>query len=179
MTTKLQQRYHIKTAAFGARGCSCSCKPCDCDPCTCGDEVRPPLWRVSGYHIQSGTIDGSDVSGLFLLSLAQPSEKDNTIWQETLLVDENATQEQIMLLLNIFEDQLESLPAEIEQRISARRAIYTVPMRYTLEKGENQLHVDFVPRASNRLREGASAFPQPWSYHGPMAQREQFVLSYS
>jgi hypothetical protein len=178
MTIELQQRYQIKGAAFGARGCSCSCSPCDCNPCKCGDEVRPPRWRISGYHIQSGTIDGNDVSGLFLLSLAQPLG-DSALWQEALLIDENATQEQIMTLLSIFEDQLESLPAEIETRVLSRKALYTIPMRYASETAEPQLHVDFVPATATRLREGNTVLPRPWNYHGPMALREHFALSSS
>ena len=177
MTTELQRRYQIKGAAFGARGCSCSCNPCDCNPCTCGDEMRPPRWRVSGCYIQSGTIDGKDASGLLLLSLAQPVEKRSTIWQETLLVDKNATEEQITTLLSIFEDQLESLPAEIETRILTKKAVYRTSMHYTTESGEPQLQIAFVPDAITRIRAGIAVLPQPWSYQGPMALRDHFALS--
>jgi hypothetical protein len=174
MTTELQRRYQIKGAAFGARGCSCSCSPCDCDPCTCGDEVRPPRWRVSGYYIQSGIVDDKDVSGLLLLSLAQPLEERSTIWQETILVGANVAQEQITALLDIFEDQLKSLPAEIEPRILTERTIYRTPMHYN---AESQLRVAFVPYVATQLRTGIAVPPQPWHYEGPMALRGHFAMS--
>jgi hypothetical protein len=132
---------------------------------------------MSGYHIQSGTIDGKDASGLFLLSLAQPVEEQSTIWHETILVDENVTWEQITALLSIFESQLESFPAEIETRILTQKAVYRALIHSNAKAAGNHLHVAFVPDAASRIREGSALLTQPWSYQGLVALREHFALS--
>lgn len=166
---------------FGARGCvsSCSCDPCDCDPCGCGDSHHEgpnyPRWRVSGYHIVTGEIQGLDVSRLTLLSLAQPmTEGQNEQWQEVLLVDDRATREQIMALLMHYESQLESIPAEVEIHPDAQRAVYQVPLEYHKNDTELSLHVQFTPVVTACVRQGADhMMPRDWSYDGPMALRER------
>ena len=117
MKTILDQRVRLKGEEFGARGCSgCSCDPCDCNPCNCGESLLPsfPAWRVSGYRMTSGVIQGVDVSQYLVLSLAQPiGEGATDEWQEVILVDQQATPAQIEVLLAVCEDRLESIPAEV------------------------------------------------------------------
>ena len=165
---------------FGARGCasSCSCDPCDCDPCGCGDSHHDspnyPAWRVSGYYITTGEIQSLDVSGLTLLSLAQPAvEGDNGYWQEVLLVDSGATHEQIIVLLSQLEGQLESMPAEVGAYSHTLRAVYQVPLAYRHQNNGLSLHIQFNPEAAILIRQGADGSPvRGWSYDGPMALRE-------
>lgn len=183
MTAELQLRTQVKGTAFGVRGCvsstssaSCTCNPCDCNPCTCGGKVLPPRWRVSGYYIEEGTIEARDVAGVVLLILAQPSfAGDNDHWQQTILVDEQATQEQIAALLTTFEDGLDSLPAEVKAHTATKKAVYKVPMHYKTGTDSSWLHVEFVPQRATMIRPGAPS-PQAWSYHGPIALREQINL---
>ncbi len=120
-------------------------------------------------------MQGLDVSGLTLLSLAQPTtEGQNEHWQEVLLVDGKATREQIMALLMQFEGQLESMPAEVGTYPHTQRAVYQVPLEYTNEKNELSLHVQFTPVATACVRQGADHVTlHNWSYDGRMALRER------
>ncbi len=173
-------RLKIVGETFGARGCasSCSCDPCDCNPCGCGDEHHEgpnyPAWRVSGYSIVTGEIEGLDISNLVLLSLAQPvREGENEHWQEVLLVESRATQEQIMALLAQFEGQLESMPAEVGTYARTLRPVYQVPLVYHHQNNELSLHVQFTPEVAMLVRQNMNSSPiRSWSYDGPMALRE-------
>ncbi|MBE3560100.1 MAG: DUF1326 domain-containing protein [Ktedonobacteraceae bacterium] len=179
MPAKLQLRYKVKGMAFGARDCDCPCDPCDCDPCECERPGRPVRWRVSGYHIETGTIDGSDVSDMLLLSLSQAAgEGSNAPWQEIVLIDERATAEQISTLLDIFRDHLKSMPAEITAPAATRKAVYALPMSYTMGADGPRLHVEFAPERARLVQDGAPRqTPPAWRYDGPMALREHFTLS--
>ncbi|QBD75345.1 DUF1326 domain-containing protein [Ktedonosporobacter rubrisoli] len=177
MATELQQRYRVKGAAFGARGCSsCTCNPCDCNPCNCGDSVSLPLWRVSGYAIESGEINGREVAHLLLLSLSQPAPTGN--WQEVILIDDKASHEQAIAALALFEERMDSLPAELGASSKTPKAVYSVPMHYALTEAGPVLRVAFIPERAAQLR-GAPFEPLPWHYEGPMALRETFALSSS
>ncbi len=172
-------RLKIVGETFGARGCSssCSCDPCDCNPCGCGSSHHAgpnyPRWRVSGYHITAGKIQGVDVSGFTFLSLAQPDQEgDNAHWQEILLVDSKATHAQTMALLARFEEQLEGMPAEVGAYVHVLRAVYQVPFLYSHQQSELSLSAHFVPAEATLIRQGTGHAPlRAWSYDGPMALR--------
>lgn len=188
MATAVQQRYSVKGDVFGARGeragSSCSCDPCDCNPCTCGSSVygppNYPLWRVSGYLVRVGSIHDVDVTEHLVLSLTQPVHPDQTdAWQEVILVDEKASNEQIAALLDVFEDRLESVPAEVTSLPSTKRAVYRASINYTAGGTNPVLHVDFTPN-QQPWRKAQDLDQQParaWHYDGLMAFRGTFDLS--
>jgi hypothetical protein len=164
---------------FGARGGSCSCDPCDCNPCHCGDALPPnlPLWRVSGCALSEGIVGEIDLSHLVLLSLAQPRE--DATWEEILLVDHRATSEQIEALLTLFDETLESMPAEVGSYARTQRAVYRVPIDYTPDEQRPLLRVNVSCQQLLLVRAGEnqqSAWPCEWTYDGPMALREPFHL---
>lgn len=167
---------------FGARGGSCSCDPCDCNPCHCGDALPPnfPLWRVSGCVLDKGMLGETDLSQLVLLSLAQPCQEPySTTWEEILLVESRATPGQIEALLAIFDDSLESMPAEINTYTRTRRAVYRVPIDYTPDERRPLLHVHVIPEQLIQVRAGQNqqtSWPREWIYQGPMALREPLRL---
>jgi hypothetical protein len=167
----------VKGVLFGARGGSCSCDPCDCNPCKCGDSVasNPPLWRVSGCAIKEGSVGQADMTHLVLLSLAQP-RADGT-WEEILLVEKQATVEQVAGLLALFEEELESLPAEIGPLPRVQRAVYRVPLDYRPDAARPLLRVTLAHDSIICVRpskQDECAFPREWSYDGPMALRGSF-----
>ncbi len=169
----------VKGMLFGVRGGSCSCDPCDCNPCQCGDAItpNPPLWRVSGCAIEEGWVGETDLSHLVLLSLAQP--RDTGEWEEILLVENRATAEQIAGLLRVFEQELESLPAEVGPLPPTRRAVYRVPFDYRPDAARPFLRValtqDQMTQVRASERDGES-WPRAWTYEGPMALRGEIVL---
>lgn len=176
MKTATPLHYKIQGETFGARGCSsCTCDPCN--PCHCGrsDSNNTPAWRVSGCAIEHGKVQDIDISKLFLLSLSQPTE--NGQWQEVILIDQKATDTQIVALLEVFEDHLESMPAEVESHLRQKRAVYRVPMTYTKQENQPMLNLSFSPDTAVIIRESAGQSQtvlKPWTYHGPMALRETF-----
>ncbi|GCE31666.1 hypothetical protein KDA_71500 [Dictyobacter alpinus] len=187
MITVIQQKYLLQGAVFGARGDSCSCNPCDCNPCKCADGVRGndglsyPLWRVSGYYIETGTIQDIEVSDLSIMSLTQPvSVESNELWQEIFLIDARATSEQASALLSMFERQLDSVPAEVAPLPHTQRAVYRAQLAYhPAAEGNPTLHATFRPDQPSLLR--ASSDPQAyqaraWDYDGPMALRNTFTF---
>lgn len=167
---------------FGARSGSCSCDPCDCNPCKCADAVAPnlTLWRVSGCALHKGHVGETDLAQLVLFSLAQASGAAvDAPWSETLLIDQRATPAQVEALLTLFDEGLDSWPAEIERPAPARRAVYLVPINYTPAEQRPHLQVAVTSQQLTLVRAGedpSSASPHEWIYDGPMALREPFHL---
>ncbi len=183
MSASIKLRYKVKGETFGARGSSCSCDPCDCNPCNCGseDSLNPtnyPFWRVSGYYFRAGEIRGVDIAQRLLLSLSQPLRAGITDdWQEVILVDSSATQQQVAALLAGFEEQLASMPAEVRSLPNRQRAVYLVPMQYRAQGEYPRLHVSFAHDTMLLLRqdpERLSDYLPEWTYDGPMALRTTF-----
>jgi hypothetical protein len=170
----------VKGQFFGARGDSCSCDPCDCNPCRCGDGLHPnlPFWRVSGCVIEAGNLGNVELADLVLLSLSQPRETGE--WQEFFLVANQATDEQIAGLLAILEDQLESLPAEIEPLPRSRRAVYRVPLEYRPDATRPFLHVALTRENCICVyadETDKQSWPREWIYDGPMALRGKLAFT--
>ncbi len=183
MSVSIKLQYKVKGETFGARGSSCSCDPCDCNPCNCGsdDSLNPtnyPFWRVSGYYFRAGEIGGVSIAQRLLLSLSQPMRAGITDdWQEVILVDSDATQEQVAALLAGFEEQLDSIPAEVGLLPNRQRAVYQIPMEYCAQGEYPHLHVSFVHDTMLLLRQDPahlSDYPPEWTYDGAMALRTTF-----
>lgn len=177
MKTATPLHYQIQGETFGARGCpSCTCNPDDYGK-SANNNTTPnhPAWRVSGYAIERGKVQDIDISKIILLSLSQPTE--NGQWQEVILIDQKATDSQIVALLEVFEDHLDSIPAEVESHLRQKRAIYRVPMTYTKQENQPMLNLSFSPDTAVIIRESAGQSQtvlKPWTYRGPMALRETF-----
>ena len=106
-------KHQIKGAVFAAQACSCIHDPaasCTGDPCTCGDPCPcdgadlylGPRWRFVGDHIEVGTIEGVDVSQRTFLNLAQTPHEQSYDWHEMIFIDDEATPEQVRVLLDLF-----------------------------------------------------------------------------
>jgi hypothetical protein len=173
--TATKMQYQIQGEAFGARGCSssCTCNPCNCNPCNCaGRQPDYPRWRVNGYALQGGQVADVDISHRLILSLAQPRNEHELsgAWSEVILVDNQATDEQIATLLELFEVRLTSIPAELGLYRVRQRAVYKVPMQYTRQDNITQLSLSFHPERDQLVRNGDAQVPtRAWDYQGPMA----------
>lgn len=166
---------------FGARGGSCSCNPCDCNPCRCGDAAfpNPPLWRLSGCAFEQGKAGEIDLAHLVVLSLALPRGDASGSWEEILLLDRRTTPEQQAILMALFEDELDSLPAELGPQPHARRAVYSTNLIYQADATRPHLSVDLTPATLTLVQAGVKREPgreTVWSYDGPVAWRDEFVI---
>jgi hypothetical protein len=163
----------LKGYIFAAQACSCNCDPCVCEtPCPCegADAYLGPRWRFVGDRIEEGTIDGVDVSQRILLNLEQQPSEGSQEWQGAILIDNQATLEQIRALLTLFEARQSSEPAHQERVPVHQRPVYLVPMRYTIIKGRATLCVSFSSISSCTVRSNANEQPlHDWSYNGHVA----------
>src|SRR5690348_15424476 len=98
MTTHVRSRYRLKGAIFAAQACACACDPCACgDRCTCegADAYIGPRWRFLGDVIESGSVQGMDLSQRILLNFAQTSTETTNDWHEVILIDDGTTPQQV------------------------------------------------------------------------------------
>jgi hypothetical protein len=127
---------------------------------------------VSGCVIEEGGVGDTNLSHRVLLSLAQPDEEG--VWEEILLVEHGATPEHIAGLLALFEEDLESLPAEIGPQPRSRRAVYRAPLTYLADATRPLLCATLTRDQITQVRQSEQhgrAFPHEWIYDGPMALR--------
>jgi hypothetical protein len=124
--------------------------------------------------VESGVIQDVDVSRSTLLCVAQPvSLPASPQWREVLLVDQQTSDEQVTLLLDLFADHLSSIPVEVEPQEQLPRSIYRVPLDVVYTDSMPDVQVTFAPETAEVLR-SEGEHPQPWSYQGPMALRSTF-----
>ena len=117
--------------------------------CTCG--VLCPCWvgadpdggtcdAVTAYHIDRGTIQGVDVSGLtFAASVHIPGNIFKGNWKALGYVDEQATQAQQDALLAVFSGQLGGPIADLAALISEVVGVERVPITFQVDKGRGTL----------------------------------------
>src|SRR5215471_16959055 len=117
--------------------------------CTCG--VLCPCWvgadpdggtcdTTIGWRIDSGTIQGVDVSGLTIaLSAHIPGNVLKGNWQVLLYVDDQARQEQHDALLSVFTGKLGGPIADLAALIGEVVGVERVPITFTVEKGKGTL----------------------------------------
>lgn len=136
-------------------------------------------WNSSRFAwSRNQSIPYVEVTTHLILSLTQPVQEGQTdAWQEIILVDDRATDEQATALLDLFEEHLESVPAEVTSIDATKKAVYRASMSYTPGETHPTLHVDFTPDKSRLIR-GSSALNQEpiraWQYDGRMVLRETF-----
>ena len=175
-------RYQLNGAAFVAQACSCarsSSGGCTSDPCTCGEHCScegadlylGPRWRFVGDQIDTGGIDGVDVGRRIYLNLAQTSNEQMHDWHEVILIDDGAVPEQVRVLLELFEEHQSSDLNHPEGRPKQARAVYLVPMRFSVVQGQPILCATFSA-ARSRLVHGSASMPMvPWTFNGRVAVR--------
>jgi len=93
-----------------------------------------------GWHIDTGTIQGVDVSGLTIAASAHiPGNILKGNWKALLYVDDKATQAQQDALLSVFTGKLGGPIADLAALISDVVGIERVPITFTVDKGKGTL----------------------------------------
>ncbi|HEY6407921.1 MAG TPA: DUF1326 domain-containing protein [Ktedonobacteraceae bacterium] len=117
--------------------------------CTC--EVICPCWvgadpdggtcdSALGWHIDSGTIQGVDVSGLTIaISVHIPGNVLKGNWRALVYVDDQSTQAQQDALLSVFTGQLGGPVADLVSLIGEVIGVERVPITFTVDKGKGTL----------------------------------------
>jgi hypothetical protein len=135
---------------------------CPCDmvcPCTTSGLTMPAdverCQVVLVFHVGSGEVDGTDVSGLTVAMLADtPQVMAEGNWRVGLFMDEAASQEQAEKLGAVFSGQLGGPPELLAPLIGEMLGIVTAPIEYEDDGRRHRVRIgdfaeieilDFVP----------------------------------
>jgi len=120
---------------------ACSCAgPC---PCWVGDDPDGGTCdSFLAYHVDSGQIQGRDVSGLTLVKVVQiPGNVLAGNWRAVFYVDDKATPEQHQALVDLVTGKLGGPLADLASLVSENVAFYEVPIDYAIENGKGTIRV--------------------------------------
>jgi hypothetical protein len=121
------------------------------EACSCG--VLCPCWigedpdggtcnSVVAYHLDSGTIDGVDVSGLTLANVVFiPGNVLAGNWKAFMYIDENASDEQMEAMIAAFSGKLGGPLADLAQLIGEVLGVARVPISHEVIEGRGTLRV--------------------------------------
>lgn len=135
MTTQAGTKYQLKGRLLEVCTCGVLC-PCwvgaDPDGGTCDSAVA--------WHIDQGTIQGTDVSGMtFALSVHIPGNIFKGNWRVIAYVDDKATQAQQDALLSVFTGKMGGPIADLASLIGEVVGVERVPITFQVDKGKGTL----------------------------------------
>ena len=119
---------------------------CDCDvlcPCWIGEDPDGGTCQSAvTYQLDSGTINGVDVSGLTVASVVFiPGNILAGNFQQVLFIDEAASEEQAQALLDAFTGNLGGPLADLAQLVGERRAVIRAPISHEIVEGAGTLRI--------------------------------------
>ena len=119
---------------------------CSCDvlcPCWIGEDPdQGTCDAVVAYHLDKGTINGVDVSGLSLVGVAHiPGNVLEGNWRQVVYVDDRASDEQADALLDAFSGKLGGPLADLAELVGERVAIERAPIKHEIVDGAGTLTV--------------------------------------
>ena len=134
---------------------------CTCDvlcPCWIGEDPDGGTCQsIMAYHLDSGTINGVDVSGLTLAAVVFiPGNVLAGNWKQAVFVDDRATTEQEHAMLEAFSGALGGPLGDLAQLVGERVAITRAPISHEIEEGKGTIRIG---------DDAASAAMEP--YRGP------------
>src|SRR5437763_3251469 len=137
MTTTAGTTYQLEGRLLEVCSCDVLC-PCwvgaDPDGGTCDTAI--------GWHIDSGTIQGVDVSGLTIaISAHIPGNILKGNWRVLVYVDDKATQAQQDALLAVFTGKLGGPIADLAALMGEVVGVERVPITFTVQKGKGTLAI--------------------------------------
>jgi len=137
---------------------------CTCEAiCPCWVGQDPDGGVCTGtitYHVDKGTIDGVDVSGLTLGSMADiPGNVFAGNWRVVIFVDDKATPQQEKALVNVFTGKLGGPLEQLAQLWGEPAAVERVPITYEVEKGKGHMRIGTAVEAELEPFVGATGQP--------------------
>jgi hypothetical protein len=121
------------------------------EACTCN--VLCPCWigedpdggtcqSIMAYHLDGGTIDGVDVSGLTLAAVVFiPGNVLAGNWKQAVFVDDRATDEQEQALLAAFGGALGGPLGDLAGLVGERLAVTRAPISHEIHEGRGTIQV--------------------------------------
>jgi hypothetical protein len=122
---------------------------CNCNvlcPCWVGEDPDPGTCdSVNTYHIDSGNIDGIDVSGrtiAFLVHIPGNVLKGN--WKVAAVVDDGASDAQMDAIMSAFGGKLGGPLADVAQLVGEVVSVERAPITFEVKEGAGNLKVGAV-----------------------------------
>ena len=125
---------------------------CDCKvlcPCWIGEDADNGTCEAAlAWNLESGTVDGVDVSGLTVAGVVHiPGNILQGNWKVAMFVDDRATKEQEEALLNAWSGKLGGPLADMAKLIGEVVAVQRAPITFELHEGEGTLVIGGVAEA--------------------------------
>ncbi len=119
----------------------CNCKVL-C-PCWIGEDPDPGHCdSVNAWHVDKGTVNGLDVSGLTIATLNHiPGNVLKGNWRIIFYVDDKATPQQQEALLNVFSGKLGGPAADLAKLYGEIAGIERAAISFSVEEGKGTLHI--------------------------------------
>lgn len=134
---------------------------CDCKvlcPCWIGED--PDGGTCAGtisWHIDSGTVNGVDVSGRTITAIADiPGNVLGGNWKVLVVIDDGATDEQQQALLDVWTGQLGGPVADLSGLIGEVAGVVRAPVKFTVEEGQGVLRIGDLLEAEVAPYQGAT-----------------------
>ncbi len=137
---------------------------CDCNilcPCWVGEDPdNGTCQAITAWHIDEGTIDGTDVTGLTYAHLAfLPGNVLKGNWRVFVAIDDHATPRQQEALLNAFRGKLGGPLADLAQLVGEVVAVERLPITFTVEGGSGRITIGALADAQLAPYIGATGQP--------------------
>ncbi|HSE84311.1 MAG TPA: DUF1326 domain-containing protein [Thermodesulfobacteriota bacterium] len=134
---------------------------CNCNvlcPCWIGENPdNGTCDSVNSWHIDKGTVDGVDVSGLTIATLNRiPGNVLKGNWRVLFYVDDKATPQQQEALLNVFTGKLGGPAAGLAQLYGEIVGVERVPITFEVEGGKGRVQVGQSIEAELEPYQGAT-----------------------
>ena len=119
---------------------------CDCNvlcPCWIGEDAdNGTCDGVVSYHIEKGTIDGTDVSGLTIGLVARiPANILQGNWKAAVFVDDKSSPAQEAALLNVFSGKAGGPVADLCKLVGEVVAVQRASITFAVSEGQGKLTI--------------------------------------
>jgi hypothetical protein len=133
----MEMAYQLQGSSLEACTCEASC------PCWAGYEPNEGCDTVLSWHIDTGTIEGVDVSGRAVAVLAGVpcSGLDQGAASATLYVDDEATLQQEDALLNAWTGRLGGPVADLARLFGEVAGVERAPITFSVDGGTGTLRI--------------------------------------
>ena len=123
---------------------------CTCEilcPCWVGEDPdNPTCDSIMAYHVDSGSVNGTDLSGRTLALITDiPGNVMKGNWKAAVFVDDGADDEQHQAMVDIWTGKLGGPVADLAQLVGEVVSVERVPITYEIEEGRGTIKIgDFA-----------------------------------
>lgn len=129
--------YHLEGRLLEVCNCKVLC------PCWIGEDPDfGTCDTIVAWHMDKGSIDGVDVSGITIAAVAHvPGNILLGNWTAAIYIDEHASKAQEDALLRVYTGQAGGPVAELAKLIGTVVSVERAPIRFTVNAGKGELEI--------------------------------------